>query len=109
MISKSDIDHGKNREDWPHDQNGRPEPMALLTQDGNYLNLDNSVLCGLLQSCGIPVRSLPISESTLGKVLLGQSWDNRFGYNVFVPAGRLEEAKEILSAPPVFEDEEGSV
>jgi hypothetical protein len=90
--------------EWPIDSNGNPEPMELLTYGGNYLNLDIAVLNGLLDSCGIPVYLSPLSDGILGKVLLGQSWDNRMGYNVFVPASRLEEAKEILNAPPVFDD-----
>jgi hypothetical protein len=95
--------------DWPVDQNGSPEPMELLTQGGNYQNMDISVISGLLESCGIPVRLVPLSDGILGKVLLGQSWDNRLGYSIYVPHSRLEEAADILNAPPVFDDEEDSV
>ena len=89
---------------WPNDQSGNPQPMALLTQDGN-MNLETTVLCGLLASCDIPYKAMPSSDNGFGKVLMGSSWDSRFGYRVFVPESRLEEAKELLSAPILFEED----
>ncbi|MCL2546113.1 MAG: hypothetical protein FWE06_02810 [Oscillospiraceae bacterium] len=81
------------------------ENMALLTTMDNT-NLEVDSLCALLNSCDIDTYAMPADNNGITQILLGQSMQNRFGFDVYVSADKLQEAKDILAAPPVFEDDE---
>ena len=54
-------------------------------------------------SCGIPCFKYYAKEGGAGKVINGFSG---YGADLYVPASRLEEARELLSAEPIFPDED---
>ena len=77
--------------------------MTLLTSMDNA-NLEVDSLCALLNSCGIETYVMPAENNGITGVLLGQSMQNRFGFDIYVPDDKLQEAQDILAAPPVFEE-----
>jgi len=73
------------------------------------INLKVDSLCALLNSCGIETHVVPADNNNITTELLGSSISNRFDFNIFVSEDKLQEAKDILAAPPVFEEDEESL
>ena len=63
---------------------------------------DADTVISLLSAYGVPCFKYYDREGGAGKVINGFSG---FGVSLYVPASRLEEAQELLTAQPV-EDEE---
>ena len=82
---------------WPKDAAGQDEKAVLLKQTFDR--------CGIERAkpyYGVPCFKYYDREGGAGKVINGFSG---FGVSLYVPASRLEEAQELLTAQPV-EDEE---
>lgn len=86
---------------WPKDAAGQDEKAVLLKQTFDSA-ADADTIISLLSAYGIPCFKYYDREGGAGKVINGFSG---FGVSLYVPASRLEEAKELLTAQPV-EDEE---
>lgn len=86
---------------WPKDAAGQDEKAVLLKQTFDSA-ADADTVISLLSAYGIPCFKYYDREGGAGKVINGFSG---FGVSLYVPASRLEEAKELLTAQPV-EDEE---
>ena len=80
-------------ERWPKDETGAFEPPAYLT-DAVEAGGEAELLCQMLRSYGIPVLRRYDKDGTLGKVVLGFSG---YGVQLYVPASRLEEARELMN------------
>ena len=86
---------------WPKDAAGQDEKAVLLKQAFDSA-ADADTVISLLSAYGVPCFKYYDREGGAGKVINGFSG---FGVSLYVPASRLEEAKELLTAQPV-EDEE---
>ena len=92
---------GKKEPAWPVDEKGEKEKAVLLTTTLDS-PAESDVTISFLTSCGIPCFKYYAKEGGAGKVINGFSG---FGVSLYVPASRLEEAQELLTAQPVDEDE----
>lgn len=75
-------------ESWPKDEHGVAEQavkVALQSELGGIADITLS----MLEGCGIPAFKV----GTQGKVIFGFAG---LGVEIYVPASRLEEAKELL-------------
>ena len=86
---------------WPKDESGRDEKAALLRQPLASPAAADTVI-SLLSAYGVPCFKYYDREGGAGKVINGFSG---FGVSLYVPASRLEEARDILNATPVESDE----
>ena len=86
---------------WPKDAAGQDEKAVLLKQTFDSA-ADADTIISLLSAYGIPCFKYYDREGGAGKVINGFSG---FGVSLYVPASRLEEAQELLTAQPVEEDE----
>ena len=86
---------------WPKDESGRDEKAVLLKQTFDSAS-DADTVISLLSAYGVPCFKYYDREGGAGKVINGFSG---FGVSLYVPASRLEEAQELLTAQPVEEDE----
>ena len=90
---------------WPNDENGEAIPPAFLIHIFGG-PLDMELTLNLLDAYGIPHIGEYPNNGLFGKLILGRSPG---GMEVFVPETMLEDAKNLLSADIVEEedDEEG--
>ena len=86
---------------WPKDESGGDEKAVLLKQTFDSA-ADADTVISLLSAYGVPCFKYYDREGGAGKVINGFSG---FGVSLYVPASRLEEAQELLTAQPVEEDE----
>lgn len=86
---------------WPTEENGEKERAVMLEQAFDSA-ADADMKVSMLAAYGIPAFKYYDKEGGAGKVINGFSG---FGANLFVPASRLEEARELLAAEPVFPEE----
>lgn len=86
---------------WPKRADGAPEEKALLCTETDVPG-DLAIFCSMLESFGIPFFTRRIGAAEYMKLLVGRSGT---GAEVYVPRSRLEEARELMTAPPVFEEE----
>ena len=86
---------------WLKDAAGQDEKAVLLKQTFDSA-ADADTVISLLSAYGVPCFKYYDREGGAGKVISGFSG---FGVSLYVPASRLEEAQELLTAQPV-EDEE---
>ena len=86
---------------WPKDESGCDEKAVLLKQTFDSA-ADADTIISLLSAYGVPCFKYYDREGGAGKVINGFSG---FGVSLYVPASRLEEAQELLTAQPVEEDE----
>ena len=84
---------------WPKDESGRDEKAALLRQT---FDSPADAVISLLSAYGVPCFKYYDREGGAGKVINGFSG---FGVSLYVPASRLDEARDILNATPVESDE----
>ena len=82
------------------------DPMTLLTTMDN-VNMQADALRGLLESLGIATHVVSTLKQDVSQFILGQSFKDRFDYDIYVPESRLAEAQAILAAPPEYEWPEG--
>lgn len=92
----------KRARNWPLDESGQQEKAVLLTHTLDS-GSDTSMVLSLLEAYGIPCFPYYAKEGAVGKVISGFSG---FGVDLYVPESRLEEAKGILEAQPVEEDQQ---
>ncbi len=76
---------------WPRIPGGEPEQAAKLVLQSE-LDANADITVSMLQGYGIPA----FKDGTLGKVIFGFAGR---GVDIYVPASRLEDARELLSAP----------
>lgn len=86
---------------WPRDAAGQDEKAVLLASTFDS-PADADTLISLLSAYGVPCFKYYDREGGAGKVINGFSG---YGVSLYVPASRLEEARELLAATPV-EDQE---
>lgn len=86
---------------WPRDAAGQDEKAVLLASTFDS-PADADTVISLLSAYGIPCFKYYDREGGAGKVISGFSG---YGVSLYVPASRLEEARELLAATPV-EDQE---
>ena len=77
---------------WGRAEDGGYETPAFLT-DALEAGGEAELLCQMLRSYDIPVLRRYEKDGTLGKVVLGFSG---YGVQLYVPASRLEEARELM-------------
>lgn len=77
---------------WPKDAQGQPEKAERLTLQWE-LDAMADITLSMLEGYGIPA----FKSGSLGKVLGGFASQ---GVEIYVPASRLEEARQLLEAPP---------
>ena len=87
---------------WPKDETGREEQAVLLTQTFDA-PADADTVISLLSAYGIPCFKYYDKEGGAGKVISGFSG---YGVSLYVPASRLDEAKDLLASRPVEEEME---
>ena len=88
--------------EWPNDDSGEPVPPVFLMHVGGG-PLDMELNLNLLEAYGIPhVEKYP-NDGLFGKLILGHA---PLGMEVYVPETLLEDAKNILSADIIDENEE---
>ena len=75
-------------ERWPKDDNGQPEKAEKLTWQPELDGMADITL-SMLEGFGIPAFKVGCQ----GKVVLGFSG---YGVKLYVPASRLEEARELM-------------
>ena len=86
---------------WPRDAAGQDEKAVLLASTFDS-PADADTVISLLSAYGVPCFKYSDREGGAGKVINGFSG---YGVSLYVPASRLEEARELLAATPV-EDQE---
>ena len=89
--------HGRDpMADWPRDNSGTPEQPARLTLQSELGGMADITL-SLLEGYGIPAFKV----GDQGKVLLGFAG---LGVDIYVPASRLKEAQDLLTAESKSEE-----
>ena len=88
-------------ENWPKHADGTPEQKALLCTETDVPG-NMAIFCSMLESFGVPFFTRRMGAAEYMNLLVGRSGT---GAEVYVPKSRLEEARELLAAPPVFEEE----
>lgn len=86
---------------WPKDAQGQDEKAVLLTQTFDS-PADTDMIISLLAAYGIPCFKYYDKDGGAGKVINGFSG---YGASLYVPQTMLEEARNILNAEAVEEDE----
>ena len=91
-------------ENWPKNENGEfVAPQFLLHLSG--APVDSELTLSLLAAYGIPTVCEYPNNGLFGKLILGQPAG---GIDVFVPETMLEDARDILSASIIEDDEENT-
>ena len=88
---------------WPKDASGTPEEAALLCTEVDVPG-DITFFCSMLESFGLPFYVKRPGAGEYFHILYGRSLMGSW-VEFYVPISRLEEAKELLNAPPAFDDE----
>ena len=88
-------------EKWPKKEDGEMVAPAFLMHAGGN-PLDTEMTLGLLEAYGVQAVCQYPNDGEFGKLIIGYAAG---GVDIFVPETKLEEAKDILSAE-VVEDEE---
>ena len=92
---------GEQSKGWPKDENGKPEKPAFLEHISG-LQLEYDMAVSLLRAYNIPsVHTCP-NDGDFGKVILGILGT---GMDIYVPESMLEDARNILSADIVPDEE----
>lgn len=101
MNNEWSFGNAANLPQWPVLENGEKEQAVLLAEVFDSL-ADADMKLSMLTAYGIPCFKYFEKEGGAGKVINGFSG---YGANLYVPASRLEEAKDLLSAEPIFPEE----
>ena len=86
---------------WPTLENGEKE-QAMLLQQVFDSPAEADMRLSMLSAYGIPCFKYYDKEGGAGKVINGFSG---FGASLYVPASRLEEARALLAAEPIFDED----
>lgn len=86
---------------WPKKENGEMITPAFLMHAGSN-PLDTEITISLLEAYGIPAVCQYPNNGEFGKLIIGVAAG---GVDIFVPETQLEEAKDILNADIVTDDE----
>ena len=82
---------------WPRDASGQPEEPAFLANIREDGGLSAQITVTQLEAYGIPVlQQYPWSGAAV-RIYLGTA---RSGVDLYVPASRLTEARQLLEAVP---------
>ena len=104
MDTQGKLSWGREKHDlldrWPKDAVGELESPALLTELQDAGGIADMIVARM-EAYGIPVLKKYTGESALGRVVLGFSG---YGVSLYVPASRLEEAKDLLTDAEDAED-----
>ena len=92
---------GKKELNWPLDENGEREKAVLLTHTLDE-KAEAELLISMLAAYEIPAFPYYDKEGATGRVISGFSG---FGADIYVPQSMLEDAKSIMQAQPVDEEE----
>lgn len=96
MLSWGRREYGKTYDAWPKTADGQPEEPSFLIHC-SPLDMEADMIQSMLESYDIPsVRRLP-GDGAFGQLILGMSGN---GVELYVPASRLDEAKELLEGEP---------
>ena len=87
---------------WPVNEAGEPEKAEFLC-NVMPLDLNDEILVNLLESYGIPCICTYPGDGAFAKVVMGMSGE---GTDILVPACMLDEAKALIEATPVENEEE---
>lgn len=82
---------------WPRDEFGQPEEPAFLANIREDGGLSAQMAVTQLEAYGIPVLQKYPWGGALVRLYLGTA---RSGADLYVPASRLEEARQLLEAVP---------
>jgi len=85
---------------WPKGPGGEPEKAVLLENAGDFAAY-GGLTCSVLEAFGIPYLTKRSGQGQIGFLYGGFSPE---GVKVYVPASRLEEARELLNAQPILEE-----
>lgn len=91
---------GEGELPWPVTETGEPEQAVFLANVSDT-GVDAELIVGMLRAFGVPVVRGFREDGQLGKIILGFSG---YGESLYVPAGRLELARELLKPS---EEEDG--
>ena len=86
---------------WPTLENGEKEQAVLLQQVFDS-PAEADMRLSMLSAYGIPCFKYYDKEGGAGKVISGFSG---YGADLYVPASRLEEARALLTAEPIFDED----
>ncbi len=86
---------------WPTLENGEKEQAVLLQQVSDS-PAEADMRLSMLSAYGIPCFKYYAKEGGAGKVINGFSG---YGADLYVPASRLEEARALLAAEPIFDED----
>ena len=91
------LSHEELLQRWPRDPDGQPERPVFLVNIQEDAGLAAEMAVTQLEAYGIPVlRKYPWGGSVV-RLYLGTA---RTGADLYVPASRLEEARQLLEAAP---------
>lgn len=93
----------KLTEQWPKKDNGDMVPPAFLMHAGGS-PMDTQVTLSLLEAYGISAVCQYPNNGEFGKLIIGHAGG---GVDIFVPETQLEDARDILSAEVVKDEEAG--
>ena len=91
----------KAKLDWPLEENGE-KVKAIRLQDTLDSPADSDMIISLLEAYGIPCFKYYDKDGGAGKVINGFSG---YGAALYVPQTMLDDARNILNAKAVEEDE----
>ena len=91
----------KKKLDWPLEENGEKVKAVLLKETFDS-PAESDMVISMLAAYGIPCFKYYDKDGGAGKVINGFSG---YGASLYVPQTMLEEAKNILDAKVVEEDE----
>lgn len=86
---------------WPTLENGEKEQAVLLQQVFDS-PAEADMRLSMLSAYGIPCFKYYAKEGGAGRVINGFSG---YGADLYVPASRLEEARALLNAEPIFDED----
>ena len=87
---------------WPAGPDGTPEEAALLENEGDFAGY-GGLHCSVLEAYGIPYLTNRSGPGQVGLIYGGYSPE---GVRIYVPKSRLEQAKELLNAPALVDEDE---
>ena len=88
-------------QNWPKGADGEPEEAVMLENAGDFAAF-GGLTCSMLGYFGIPYLTRRSAQGQIGFLYGGFSPE---GVKIYVPASRREEAKELLAAQALEEEE----
>lgn len=88
-------------QNWPKGADGEPEEAVMLENAGDFAAF-GGLTCSMLEYFGIPYLIRRSAQGQIGFLYGGFSPE---GVKIYVPASRREEAKELLAAQALEEEE----